>query len=167
MVKLGSLSIKPDSSIAVVEANTERRLAAFKELLAEYAASLRIDLCFQNFDEELSSLPGRYAPPEGGMWLALRADKVMGCIALRRWEDGVCEMKRLFVRPEYRGQGVGRLLAQKTIEEACALGYSKMRLDTVESMSEARKLYASLGFAEIEAYTHNPIEGARYMELSL
>jgi ribosomal protein S18 acetylase RimI-like enzyme len=142
--------------------------ALVRELFLEYADSLDFDLCFQGFDEELDGLPGRYAPPSGAVLLAWRGDEALGCVGLRGLEAGVCEMKRLYVRPAGRGAGAGRALAEAVIDRARGVGYAAMRLDTIDGqMAAAIGLYRGLGFREIEAYTANPIEGARYFELGL
>jgi len=138
-----------------------------KGLFVEYADSLGFELCFQNFDEELANLPGDYAPPDGCLLLATYRDKVAGCVGLRKLSDGICEMKRLYVRPDLQGLKIGRALAEAVIERARSIGYARMRLDTVPSMEVARRLYISLGFNDIEPYRHNPIESAVFMELKL
>ena len=132
-------------------------------MLREYAAWLQVDLCFQNFEQELAGLPGDYAPPRGRLLIAEGA----GCIALRPIDDDICEMKRLYVRPEHRGSGLGRRLVQAIIDEARSIGYRRMRLDTMPVMDKAQALYASFGFREIEAYRYNPEPGARFLELDL
>lgn len=139
-----------------------------RELFLEYAQSLGFSLCFQSFDEELAGLPGDYAPPGGRLLLARYRDHLAGCVALHGLEPGICEMKRLYLRPQFRGRGLGRVLAETVIAEARLIGCRKMRLDTVEPvMPNAVAMYRRLGFKEIEAYRPNPIAGALYMELAL
>jgi len=152
----------------VFQATTDEHLHAARTLFEEYAASLGFSLCFQNFDHELKSLPGDYAPPTGRLLLATEDDQLAGCIALRKLNDGACEMKRLFVRPAHRATGLGRALVDSIIDEARKLGYTHMRLDTIPGkMDKAIALYQSIGFVEIEPYTQNPVEGAKFMELKL
>jgi putative acetyltransferase len=151
----------------LLQADFEKHLPLIREIFEEYARSLGFDLHFQEFQKEVAELPGDYGPPEGRLILAMEDDKIAGCVALRKLEDGVCEMKRLYVRPDHRGKGIGKDLAQTIIEEARKIGYRRMRLDTVPFMTEAIVLYQSLGFEEIEPYRYNPIEGAKFMELNL
>jgi len=142
-------------------------LEQVRGVFREYQSLLGFDLCFQNFEEELSTLPGKYAPPEGRLYAAVVEGKVFGCIALRTLEEGKCEMKRFYVRPQFRGRNIGRLLAEKLIEEARAIGYGQIVLDTVPSQQTAQALYDALGFYEIEPYCFNPVEGTRYLALDL
>jgi len=142
-------------------------LDSVRSLFREYHDWLHVDLRFQNFEEELATLPGKYAPPHGALLLAFEDDQPAGCIALRPLDNSICEMKRLFVRPQFRSRKLGRLLANAIIEEARRIGYARMRLDTLDWMKEAIALYRSLGFYEIPAYTHNPLSGAVFLELDL
>jgi putative acetyltransferase len=146
---------------------TDKDIKTVKQLLIEYADWLEFDLCFQNFEEELTNLPGDYAPPSGCLLLARHNGKAAGCIALRKLSNSVCEMKRLYVKPKFRGLKIGRKLVETIIAEARKIGYTRIRGDTVPSMEAARALYASVGFKEISPYRHNPIEGAIYIELKL
>jgi putative acetyltransferase len=147
----------------IIRAATIEDLDEIRVMLREYAAWLEVDLCFQNFEEELAGLPGEYQPPRGRLLIAEGA----GCVALRAIDDDICEMKRLYVRPEQRGSGLGRRLVLEIISEARAIGYRRMRLDTMPKMDRAQGLYASLGFREIAAYRYNPEPGARFLELEL
>lgn len=151
--------------ISPVETGEDVELA--RELLEEYADSLGIDLSFQNFEEELANLPGCYARPEGCILLARYNEEIAGCVALRKLSDCICEGKRLYVKPRFRGLKIGRKLVEAIIEEARKIGYTRMRGDTLASMKVARALYASLGFKQIEPYCYNPIEGAIFIELVL
>jgi putative acetyltransferase len=150
---------------------TTGELASTAVIFREYAASLAVDLCFQNFEDELATLPGEYAAPGGYLLLAFVDGELAGCGALRSLADAdyanACEMKRLYVRPGFRGVGLGRVLAQALLDEARRAGYSAMLLDTLDDMESARELYASLGFAEIPPYYFNPIAGAHYLKAEL
>jgi ribosomal protein S18 acetylase RimI-like enzyme len=153
--------------LTIRDAHKGEALATARQLFNECAASLDISLCFQGFDEELASLPGPYAPPQGRLLLAWRDKVSVGCVALRSLEPGTCEMKRLYVRPAYRTGGVGRLLAERVIHEAATAGYRRMRLDSLPTMQTALQLYRRLGFREIAPYTTNPVKGAVFLELQL
>lgn len=151
-----------------MQAESPPHVAQARELFQEYAQSLGVSLCFQNFEQELAGLPGHYAPPDGRLLLAEYDGQLAGCVALHKWESGVCEMKRLYLRPSFRGKGLGRAMAEKIIAEARNIGYRRMRLDTIEPlMKDAVEMYRKLGFREIAPYRPNPIAGAMYMELQL
>lgn len=153
--------------IEIFEVKTGKDIGLVRELFAEYTDSLGIDLGFQNFEEESANLPGCYARPEGCILLARYNEEIVGCVALSKLSDGICEGKRLYVRPQFRGLKIGRKLVEAIIAEARKIGYTRMRGDTLASMKAAQALYASLGFRQIEAYCYNPIEGAKFIELSL
>ncbi len=153
---------------SIHEALTSEAVPIARALFLEYADSIGVDLRFQGFDEEIQELPGKYAPPTGGLFIALIDGEPSGCVAVRPLgDDGVAELKRLFVRPAARGKGLGLLLTQKAIQRARESGYHTLRLDTLPAMGDAQRLYRSLGFKEIPPYTFNPIPGAVYMELDL
>jgi len=154
-------------AVQITPALAEQDVLLARELFLEYADSTGLDLCFQGFERELAELPGDYAPPAGRLFLARVDGREAGCVALRRFEEGVCEMKRLYVRPGFRGLHLGRRLAELLIDEARVAGYESMRLDTLPSMEEAIRLYRSLGFVEIAPYRFNPVGGTLYFELSL
>jgi GNAT superfamily N-acetyltransferase len=158
---------KPETPVSIAPAERRGDVEIAKSLFLEYAASLGFDLGFQGFDDELSGLPGGYAPPRGRLLLAWVGGRTAGCVALREIDADTCEMKRLYVRPTFRGKGVGRALAQRVIDEARSIGYRRMRLDAIENMREAVALYRSLGFVEIAPYRFNPFEGALFLEVSL
>jgi putative acetyltransferase len=157
-----------DSVPEIARAESPAQIEQARTLFKEYEAWLGIDLCFQSFEKELAELPGAYAPPTGCLFLAVQDNRVGGCVALRKIGDGICEIKRLYLRPEFRGRGIGRQLADAIIREAKLLGYERMRLDTLPpKMNGAIALYRSLGYKEIEPYYQNPVPGALFMELSL
>ncbi|HKO21927.1 MAG TPA: GNAT family N-acetyltransferase [Candidatus Eisenbacteria bacterium] len=157
-----------DRALTVRLAETAEDVEAVRGLFLEYADSLGFDLSFQDFEREVTSLPGDYAPPRGALLLALNGAIPEGCVALRPWGDAViCEMKRLYVRPSMRKRGVGALLVRRILDEACERGYRRMRLDTVPGMDPAIALYRAAGFRDIEPYRPNPVPGALFMELEL
>ncbi len=154
--------------LVISQAGSTPQIAQVRELFLEYAQSLNFNLCFQSFDKEMADLPGDYAPPEGRLLLAEYQGQLAGCVALHKVEAEICEMKRLYLRPQFRGKGAGRALAEAVIGEARRIGYRRMRLDTVEPvMKEAVAMYRRFGFKEIAPYRLNPIAGALYMELEL
>jgi ribosomal protein S18 acetylase RimI-like enzyme len=153
--------------VEFIKAESSQEVEEARRLFREYEASVGVDLCFQNFRQELEGLPGDYAPPAGRLLLARDGAEAAGCVALRKIDDSVCEMKRLYVRPQYRGTGLGRELAEAVINESRLIGYGRMRLDTLPSMRAAQSLYRSLGFVETTPYRFNPVEGTLYMELIL
>lgn len=153
--------------INIVEANTKEFVERAKELIREYAHSLEFDLKFQDFDKEIKDFPGQYASPGGRLYIAMNENQPIGCVALRDLGQGVCEMKRLYVKSDFRGQKAGKLLAEVAIKAARNMGYDCMRLDTVPSMKQANRLYNALGFKKIAPYRFNPIEGATFFELNL
>ncbi len=155
-------------SLSVFQAESSTQIAQARELFLEYAQSLGFSLCFQSFDEELATLPGHYAPPEGRLLLAEYEGQLAGCVALHKLEAHICEMKRLYLRAQFRGKRLGRALADHIITEARKIGYQHMRLDTVEPvMKDAVAMYRTIGFKEIAPYCSNPIAGAMYMDLDL
>ena len=154
--------------LTLTQAESPKQLAQARDLFLEYAQSLGFSLCFQNFDQELAGLPGDYAPPGGRLLLGEYDGELAACVALHKLDPGICEMKRLYLRPSFRGKGLGRTLAGRIITEARQIGYKRMRLDTVEPvMKDAVAMYRKLGFKEIAPYRANPIAGALYMELEL
>lgn len=150
--------------IEYVRVEAGDNLKKIKKLFREYEEFLGFELCFQDFENELKNLPGKYATPEGRLIMARVDGDIAGCVALKKIAEGICEMKRLYVRPEFRGQKLGRKLAEYIISEAMEIGYDKMRLDTLQRLKPALELYRSLGFHEISAYVHNPLEDVVYME---
>jgi putative acetyltransferase len=176
--------------LRIISAESAQAVREASLLFREYAASLGVDLGFQNFETELATLPGDYSPPAGRLFLSVRVESavaptdrdprmktaspaffssvsIVGCIALREFAGDICEMKRLFVRPAFRGCGAGRALAEAVIAAAREIGYRQMRLDTLPQMQQAQALYQALGFREIPPYRHNPVPGTRYFELTL
>lgn len=158
-------------SIEFITPESPEALGATRQIFAEYAAQLGIDLCFQNFEAELASLPGEYAAPGGVLLLALVDGEIAGCCALRGLDSvdypNAAEMKRLYVRKAFRRFGLGRQLAEAVLDMARITGYSCVLLDTLDDMESARALYAELGFSEISPYYHNPIPGAHYLKVDL
>jgi putative acetyltransferase len=153
--------------LQIVDAHGDEMLEQARALFREYADSLGIDLRFQQFPDELANLPGDYSPPSGCLLVAQWDRTPAGCAALRRFEGEICEMKRLYTRPRFRGRGLGKALAERVIERAREAGYQRMRLDTLPDMNAARALYVSLGFQEIASYRYNPVEGTVFLELNL
>ncbi len=151
----------------IKQAKTKTEIEEVRKLFREYEAFLDVDLCFQSFEDELASLPGKYSHPGGGLLMGLDGERIIGCVAVRKLDDGICEMKRLFVKPETRGRGMGRQLAQAVIGVAGELGYSIMRLDTLDRLKGAMHLYETLGFRTIAPYYENPLPGVVYWELDL
>jgi GNAT superfamily N-acetyltransferase len=152
----------------IIQARSAADIEQARELFREYSAWVETDLCFQNFEKELAALPGSYAEPDGRLLLAFHDAQLSGCVGLRKIGEGICEMKRLFVRDAFRGKGIGRGLIEAIIREATEIGYERMRLDTLPpQMNDAIALYRSFGFKEIEPYYENPVAGAKFMELNL
>jgi len=158
-------------AIRLITPDTHELLAAARSIFREYADSLDVDLCFQGFEAELAALPGEYAAPAGQLLLAMVDDDLAGCGAFRPLADvdypNACEMKRLYVRPAFRRFGLGRLMAQRLLDDARRAGYSHMLLDTLDDMESARELYATLGFEDVAPYYYNPIPGAHYLRAKL
>lgn len=160
-------TVPASTLLTTLRPDDDARVADARALLLEYVESLGMDLSFQNFDRELADFPASYLPPSGALVIATRDARLAGSIALRKLDAECCEMKRLYVRPDYRGLGVGRDLSAAIIEAAKDLGYRRMRLDTLPGMQGAQNLYQTLGFREIAPYYENPIPGTRYLELDL
>ena len=153
---------------AIVPARAPEDMARVRDLFLEYQDWLQVDLCFQGFQEELAGLPGKYAPPAGGLWFAEVEGATAGIVGLRPLDEaGICELKRLWIRAGYRGLGLGRRLTETALAAAEAAGYACICLDTLPMMGEAQALYRSLGFEETAPYYHNPVEGVRYLEKTL
>jgi putative acetyltransferase len=159
--------LRHSTGFAIAEALEAADVAACRELFEEYQASLGVSLCFQDFERELAALPGSYSRPRGRLLLARVVGEPAGCVALRPLDSDVAEMKRLFVRPDYRGMALGRTLAECVIDEARSLGYRALVLDTLPQMHVAQKLYLELGFRETARYNDNPVEGVRFLSLEL
>jgi len=155
------------TKITAVTAGDDPCVAQARSLLLEYVNSLGVDLSFQNVEHELADFPASYLPPGGALLLATNAERLAGSIAMRALDNQVCEMKRLYLRPEFRGLGIGRKLAVAIIDTAKSMGYQRMRLDTLPGMDDAQRLYRALGFEDIAPYYENPIAGTRYLELDL
>jgi carbonic anhydrase len=151
----------------ILPAHDAKFVPRMRALFQEYAAATGVDLCFQGFSEELAGLPGKYAPPKGRLFLAECDRQPAGCVALRKFDQGICEMKRLYVRPSFRGRGIGRSLAAAVIEAAREIGYRSMRLDTLVTMKAAVVLYRSMGFRETTPYYDNPLPDVLYFNLEL
>ncbi len=154
--------------IEILQTETPEQIEETKKLFREYEKWLGLDICFQGFEAELANLPGKYAKPSGRLFIASVDGKIAGCIVLRKLEENICEMKRLYLRDEFRGSGLGNKLIEKLIAEARLIGYQKMRLDTLpDKMNKAVKLYESHGFRQIPAYYQNPYGETLYLELDL
>lgn len=157
----------PERAESRIDIAPAHDMEVVRQLFREYQEFLGVDLCFQGFEEELAALPGKYAPPRGIVLIATREGDVAGCVAMRPLEGDVCEMKRLYLRPDQRGFGIGRMLARAVLDAAVTAGYTTMRLDTLNTLTEAIALYRSLGFAVVDPYYHNPLDGVVYMEKPL
>jgi putative acetyltransferase len=160
-------STRTSATETAIRAAAPRDIPACRELFLEYEQTIGVSLCFQDFAAEVAGLPGAYAPPRGGLWLAFRGDSISGCVALRPFAGNDAEMKRLYVRPAYRGQRIGLALARHAIGQARALGYGTLRLDTLPSMAEAQRMYSALGFVDTPPYNDNPVAGVRFLALGL
>ncbi len=155
--------------VVIAAATLPGDLAAARALILEYQASLGVDLAYQHFADEIASLATMYGPPQGALYLATLDDTPAGCVGMRPFtpEPGCCEMKRLYVMPAARGHGLGRRLALQSMAAARALGYTRMRLDTLPTMQDAQRLYVALGFRDIPPYRHSPVPGTRFLEADL
>jgi putative acetyltransferase len=154
-------------NISILKANSKEEIEVVRELFIEYQNFLQVDLCFQSFNEELAKLPYKYAEPEGTILLAKVDEKFAGVVALWKLEEGVCEMKRLFVKDKFKGLGIGRKLAERLLEEAKSKGYKIMKLDTLKRLKAANELYPKLGFIETNSYNYNPENDVAYFEKTL
>ncbi len=159
----------PEASAAAdaVRIEAAEDMDAVRALFVEYQRAIGVDLCFQGFDEELATLPGKYAPPRGTLLFACHGNDVAGCVGVRPLSDDTCEMKRLFVRPTYRGLGLGARLARSSIDAARRAGYARMRLDSLSTMTTAVSMYRRMGFVDIEPYYRNPLGDTIYLEKTL
>jgi len=166
---MGAANVMPSPRLVVAAATSPGDLAAARALILDYQVSLGIDLAFQHFDDEIASLATMYGPPHGALYLATLDVAPVGCVGVRPFtpEPGCCEMKRLYVAPAARGLGLGRRLAVQSMSTARALGYTRMRLDTLPSMQDAQALYVALGFRDIAPYRHSPVAGTRFLEAAL
>ncbi|NPV91699.1 MAG: GNAT family N-acetyltransferase [Firmicutes bacterium] len=151
----------------VIRVQSEEQVSSVRELIREYTFSLGVDLHFQGLAQELAGLPGEYSEPDGGLLAVDMNGRLIGCVALRKLEPRICEMKRMYVKPEFRGRGIGRMLAEAVVQNAREIGYEKMRLDTLSRLEDAISLYTSMGFQEIEPYIYNPLPGVRFLELNI
>lgn len=149
----------------IKKAESKIEIKEVEKLFREYESFLNVDLCFQDFENELANLPGKYSPPDGELLIGFNEEKITGCVAVRKFDEGICEMKRLFVKPESRGTGLGRQLAKEIITIAQKLGYSVMLLDTLDRLTQAMHLYKTLGFKIMKPYYKNPLPGVVYWKL--
>lgn len=167
------MTVQINASLKLIEASSASDFEHIRVLFNEYAKFLDdndpdgIDLCFQDFDTELATLPGKYAPPQGRLYLALYEDEIAGCVGVRGIDSGVCEMKRLYVRPAFLGKKIGQALIETIIQTGKELGYQSMRLDTLPFMNKAISMYESYGFRPIDPYYETPIQGTLFLELDL
>jgi len=153
--------------VKIIQVSNSKELTIARQLFIEYQQWLNTDLCFQGFEKELATLPGKYAEPSGSILLAEYQDEIIGCVAVRQLKDDICEMKRLYVKPEFQGLSAGRLLAEAIVRKAKTLGYQKMQLDTLQRLDRAIGLYKKLGFKEVRPYYDNPLDEVVYWELDL
>lgn len=162
------MPVTKTSMVDLKSAQSENDYAIAKDLFLEYASQLGVDLGFQNFSKEVETIKTEYAPPHGALFIAFDRDQnPVGCFAVRKFEDSVCELKRMYLRKQLQGRGIGSVMLQKAIDVATELGYEKMRLDTLPTMQSAISLYQKAGFYEIPSYRFNPIEGTKYFEIQL